>query len=514
MSQLKKKTIFVVPVSQWIDSWFPAYESRLDGFPKKFYMTSMPLKDLRSLSAVRTRLLDERKDPESRTYQRVHQPERSKEIARYISYGYPLSKNNLRPEDHETLIHPGWLPTAILVNVISPSETRRNKGKDLFLKQEHQIILEEKDGNSYLSYPIIENISGENLAPIEIIDGQHRLYAMDSFDDDELDSYEVPVVMFFGLPLDLQAYLFWVINVEPKRINPSLAFDLYPELRNQDWLERGEGVKVYQEHRAQELTEISWNHPESPWQYRIELHGNRVAGHVSNAAYLRSLNASFVRRWSKNDERIGGLFGSIDKDGALEHVIPWKRSQQAAFLIYTWRKLHDAVTRSNVDWVQCCRDAGIPENFKNPKKLDLAFCGPNTLLATDQGVRAVMRIMNAMCYVNYEEIGLDDWEMDGLSDNVTEKDIVKALGHLKKMGFLNEFLDAIGDSLINGGFDWRVSSAPGLNNEQKAIQSGYRGSSGYTLLFNNCMRVLLASESSAVREAANDVASRMGLSSW
>jgi hypothetical protein len=71
----------------------------------------------------------------------------------------------------------------------------------------------------------------------------------------------------------LQAYLFWTINIKPKKINPSLAFDLYPLLREQIWLESGETVHVYRESRAQELTEALWATPMSPWHRRINILG-------------------------------------------------------------------------------------------------------------------------------------------------------------------------------------------------------------------------------------------------
>ena len=60
------------------------------------------------------------------------------------------------------------------------------------------------------------------MPPLEVIDGQHRLWAFDSADED----FELPVVAFHGLDISWQAYLFWTINIKPKRINPSLAFDL------------------------------------------------------------------------------------------------------------------------------------------------------------------------------------------------------------------------------------------------------------------------------------------------
>src|SRR5690606_36649832 len=93
--------------------------------------------------------------------------------------------------------------------------------------------------------------SPRSVGPFEVIDGQHRLWA---FSDDEGDSnYELPVVAFHGSDLSWQAYLFYTINIKPKRINTSLAYDLYPLLRTADWLERAEEHVVYKETRAQEL---------------------------------------------------------------------------------------------------------------------------------------------------------------------------------------------------------------------------------------------------------------------
>ncbi len=78
---------------------------------------------------------------------------------------------------------------------------------------------------------------------------------------------------FYGLDVSWQAYLFWTINIKPKRINPSLAFDLYPLLRAEDWLDKAEGHYVYRESRSQELTEALWSNPDSPWYDRINMLG-------------------------------------------------------------------------------------------------------------------------------------------------------------------------------------------------------------------------------------------------
>lgn len=369
-----------------------------------------------------------------------------------------------------------------------------------------------------LDYPDPVSFDGKEwdsaLQPIEVIDGQHRLYAVDHLDD-LLGNYEVPVVIFNGLSQALQAYLFWVINVEPKKINPSLAFDLYPELRRQSWLEEGEGVKVYQEHRAQELTEVLWRHPQSPWKERIELHGARVEGHVSNAAFIRTLMASFVRRWGKGEDKIGGLFGSISGKGneGLERVLPWKRTQQAAFLIYVWQKLYEGLGKSNASWAQSCRKTPIIGKEKiNPHSLDLAFAGPYTLLATDQGARAILVILNAMFFVQYSELELEDWESPFPTDAIDDEDVSQAISELLQKKKISTFLEGIAAALFYKEFDWRTSSSPDLQKdiEAKQRQSAYRGGSGYKILQQRALDLLENATMQSVSDAAKEVKARLG----
>ena len=118
------------------------------------------------------------------------------------------------------------------------------------------------------------------MNPIEIIDGQHRLFAFE--ETDEIDGhFEFPLVLFENIDISWQAYLFWTINVRPRRINPSMAYDLYPLLRTTEWLERVEGPVTYRETRSQELTEALWSHPESPWQKRIGMLGRERGKELS-----------------------------------------------------------------------------------------------------------------------------------------------------------------------------------------------------------------------------------------
>src|SRR6202012_1693477 len=134
-------------------------------------------------------------------------------------------------------------------------------------------VIDHEGGTATLHLPQ-GGVTADGIPPIEVIDGQHRLFAFDDPDAD-VEDYHLPVVAFHGLDISWQAYLFWTININPKKINPSLAFDLYPLLRSEDWLDRAESHPIYRETRAQELTEILWSHPSSAWYDKINMLGER-----------------------------------------------------------------------------------------------------------------------------------------------------------------------------------------------------------------------------------------------
>lgn len=517
------KSVPILPVRQWVKTWDLAQWASDEGLgppPKEFYVASIPLKELRALANVSRREISERKKgAKNPGYQRPRDELRSKKIGRYIDYGYPLSnQSGLNPEEHVDLVHPGWLPTTILINIIPVGQLRRRQGKDLYVAPAYEVKIEGAPGSTRLSYPTPENVTNDPLMgvdyiePIEVIDGQHRLYAADDSENFD-DSYEIPVVIFNGLSEQWQAYLFWVINVEPKKINTSLAFDLYPELRSSTWLERGETIKVYQEHRAQELTELLWRHPESPWSQRIELHGKRIEGHVSNAAFIRSLTSSFIRRWREGG-RIGGLFGSIDRDGK-ERVIRWTRLQQAAFLIYIWEKVHQCIRDGSAKWIKgCVNDFSelSPEKRETLSlgKLHPAFAGPHSLLGTDQGSRAVMVLFNSILSVAYADLDLERWDLGDVADEEPDAVIAKALDDLRKnQSLMTDAIRAISKCLFDGSFDWRTGSAPSIEDASlRQAQMAYKGSSGYTLLQRNALQHLAEYGSAKLKEYAQAVAER------
>lgn len=493
-------------VNQWLETWnIATWGGNRPKPPTHFYIGSLSLKTLRALSGVQPRTIEDRRASKTAGYQRTHDEDRLSKIGRYVEYGFPLStESGLDPKAHTELVNPGWLPTSILVNVLGANETRSRKGKERTVAPADLVSISTNGALHELSFPVADVDLTQALPPLEIVDGQHRLLATDLISLP--DEYEVPVVIFDNLPLTWQAYLFWVINVEPKRINTSLAFDLYPELRDQEWLKRGESIKIYQEHRSQELAEVLWRNPSSPWKDRIELFGKRVDGHVSNAAAIRSLMATFVRTWAKGNDagadpeditKLGGLFGSIDKNGT-RYIIRWRRPEQAAFLILCWSAVRAATLASKATWKHALAESA---GKNGEEAAAYAFAGPFTLLATDQGFRAVSFAYNSLAQLVYDKIGLLEIEGSEDESEPNEEFVAKALKQLELNRSLSTFVQAAAAAIVDG-VDWRTSAAPGISEPDKVVQGQYRGSSGYKALNKAALAAASKSKDHNVSDAA------------
>lgn len=486
---MSNRSIPLLKVNQWNSSWEPllSTERKLPDVPKNFFIGSMRIQDLRMLASVPERTLKDRADKDSQPgYQRSLEIPRSRKVAEYVRHGFPISSEKTASAERiRKLVNPGWLPGAIIVNIRKPNDPRLIGGDEFLVPSGNLVSIEEVAGNFNLIFPEKLCSVSEGEFPIEIIDGQHRVFCLDQMDlADDLSSFEVPVVFFYGLDIKWQAYLFWVINVEPKKINASLAFDLYPELRRQDWLEEYDDLKVYREHRAQEITEQLWRHELSPWKDRIELLGNRKPGSVSNAAFIRSLLASFIKNASIDHSR-GGLFGSVITDTGADRLLPWSRAQQAAFLILIWDIIKNQVMNSNSKWVTSISDADDSSDL-NASKIS-AFSGKNTLLATDQGVRAIHSIFNNYLRNRIDILNLSRWCISKDSQQYKpEDDIRTAYESLRQRCDIVDDIYQIAKIIINE-VDWRLSTAPGIepNSEDFYRQSSYRGSSGYKLFYDN-----------------------------
>src|SRR6266404_6215927 len=331
------KTVTALKVTQWLGLWdqveYDASTFQAKPAGKSFFLCSIKASHLKALTGVYRRSTKSGKaralDP---NVQRGHEEERSRIIRDFVLFGFPwcemgAAKRSLPGADD--LRKPGWLPTAILVNILPP-KAERNGVK---IPDEDLIKVEENGSTATLTLPEgfeDEKWQPKQVFPLEVIDGQHRLWAFEDFEPG--DDFELPVVAFYGLDRGWQAYLFWSVKTTPKKINRSLAFDLYPLLRQQTWLDQFEGHSIYGETRCQELVVALWSHPDSPWYQRINMLGETKSQReykgptVTQAAWVRSLMASFVKQWEGAGTRIGGLFGAPPMGHGS--VLPWNRAMQ------------------------------------------------------------------------------------------------------------------------------------------------------------------------------------------
>jgi DGQHR domain-containing protein len=497
------KIIKALPVRQWLPNW-DRFQYDIAVFRRKpksqFYLFKMNARDLKALSGIQRRQV---RTGEERSHeigiQRRHEKARSEEIGRFVLNGYPWSdfaKAARKSEQFDDLRKPGWLPTAVVVNILEPKNTRKGQ----MISSEDCISVQDgSDGFSEIVLP--KTFSGpsykpKELYPLEVIDGQHRLWA---FDEDIIENdFELPVVAFLGLDISWQAYLFYTINIKPKKINASLAYDLYPLLRTEDWLEKFEG-KIYRETRAQELTEMLWLHPKSPWHNRINMLGDSSdKASVSQAAWIRALMATYIKPSEGKKVVSGGLFGA--PAGQHRTTLPWSRTQQAAFLIYLWQQIEMAIEACDHKWADTLRAYSVD------KKRDAAFTGPFTLLNQDQGVRGVLFATNDLCFAAFDDLQLHTWlfeESDAVPDLQKVADALRSIHKHSVASFIRDIANALAK------FDWRSASFPKLTEEERIAKMVFRGSGGYTELKKQIIKFLSAQPGPVGKTAAHLTVGRL-----
>ncbi|MBA4227089.1 MAG: hypothetical protein C0456_10705 [Hyphomonas sp.] len=460
-------------MKQWLSDW-DGYEFEETAQRRKpepyIYLFSMPANQLRKLSDVYRR---EREVEATEGIQRARDDNRTSRIRRYIKYGYPFGdlRADQQNEENLSLRKPGWLPTAIVVNVLT-SQDRARRGRKI--KPAHQASFSQSKGGAFeLNTPSEDIFEDGDVRPFEVIDGQHRLWAFDETDDLPGD-FELPVVAFVGLDIAWQAYLFWSINVSPKRINPSHAFDLYPLLRTQDWLEKTGEIAVYREARAQELVEWLYKHPKSVWVGKINMLGQKGEGRVSQAAWIRSILASYL-----GTGRGKGRHGLFHAPVHNEEPLGWSRPQQVAFIMLFWEYLAEEIRQQVPDWA---------EHYINEER-DPLF-DRSSMLNQDMGVRAVNAAVNDL-FLNAALSGeISDWHFNADNDTDTSaEDITRALRSLRVKP-LAGLLRSVAQTLAR--FDWRSVDGPYVKGtDAEILKRAFRGSGGYTLLVRNLLSHLV-----------------------
>lgn len=502
--------IQAIRFKQWLPEW-----DHFDFDPKQhrrkpnehILLFSMPAVQLRALSGVYRRTRDHEG---GEGLQRLHDPKRSAAIRDFVRFGHPYSGLPIvaRDEAAAAMRKPGWLPTAIVVNILTANDERRGRkvaASDL-------VSLRDDGGNrAELTLPYrdrLEQWMPSDLEPFEVIDGQHRLWAFDeALKDGSLPGdFELPVVAFTGLDVGWQAYLFWSINVSPKRINPSHAFDLFPLLRSAEWLETLSDLRIYRQARAQELTEILYTQPQSPFHNRINMLGESSktappgAG-ITQAGWIQAITTSFLSTGSGRSA--SGLFAA--EITPVTGPLPWSRPQQAAFLIKLWEAVRQAIVQIKHDWVeQLVRPNGQDTFDYNAIE---AFTGNRTMLNQEQGVRGVLAVANeiffALAQLRPTLFELETRIVAGAATN--PEDVSIALVELEASELIEQIRDF---GLAIAGFDWRSADAPGLSDEQRMLKRAFRGSSGYVALREQLFRHLAAGPKE-IAEVANEALRRL-----
>jgi len=482
-----------IRVQQWLPEWdeVPTDPEKFQSPPPhEFYVTSIRASQLSALSDVHQRDASVDKPREQETsVQRNLDTDRTSEIRKYIRDGFPLSNlsnRRMSNDERRSLRKPGWLPTAIIANIVPSGDERDDIALD---SADAMSVAPGLGAHVTIALPTSWTETGwkpTGTFPLEIIDGQHRLSAFDPADGED---FELPVVLFAGLDFSWQAYLFWTVNIKPKRINASLAFDLYPLLREQDWLDAGESLNVYRETRAQELVEALWSDPRSVWFDRVNMLGQtkmRAERPVSQAAFVRSLTNSLVRPF-RGQKGFGGLFGGSANGGGFN----WPRAQQSAFLLTAWNELSAAIfANTEAAWALALRGGKTGEaSLLQPDepRSDPAFAGPGSLLASDQGVRGYQMVLNDLSYLAQDQLDLTGWRVEDGLEASPERQLEEALTSIQTHP-VGDFLRRLGREL--SGFDWRNSRANGLTSEEIDERKALRGSGGYNVLRERLFRYL------------------------
>jgi hypothetical protein len=128
-----------------------------------------------------------------------------------VILGSTLSEAKRASAEFNDLRKPGWLPTAVVLNILAKGSERNGVG----IAENDLATITEVDGKCTLRLPYRKWSAGwsaSKLPPFEVIDGQHRLWAFEGAS--QLEAFELPVVAFVDLDISWQSYLFWTINIK------------------------------------------------------------------------------------------------------------------------------------------------------------------------------------------------------------------------------------------------------------------------------------------------------------
>jgi hypothetical protein len=174
--------------------------------------------------------------------------------------------------------------------------------------------------------------------------------------------------------------------------------------------------------------------------------------------------------------------------------------------------MQKAIEQCSWPWAKDLRNAAHPSLFQDGD--DLAIFGENSLMATDQGIRGFLFVINDLLFVAEDQLQLRAWTWESVYEGAAAKKLAAteeeaqtmALASLKKTliaGFINDVVLSLAE------YDWRTSSTDGLSEEQRKEKLVFRGSSGYKELRKQLLEHL-ARNDGPVGQVARAVLSRLG----
>ena len=126
----ERRTVPALRVHQWLTAWdrvdFSPEEHRRKPEPS-FLLFSLPAHELMRLCGIRRRDTATGARASDLGIQRRHDSGRSEEIAEFVRHGFPwsdLNRSQRTSGRFDDLKKPGWLPTAVVVNLLTAGDER------------------------------------------------------------------------------------------------------------------------------------------------------------------------------------------------------------------------------------------------------------------------------------------------------------------------------------------------------------------------------------------------------
>ena len=132
------------------------------------------------------------------------------------------------------------------------------------------------------------------------------------------------------------------------------------------------------------------------------------------------------------------------------------------------------------------------------------------MIATDQGVRGFLHIVNDMLFFESSNLNLNSLQSadEIKEDRIDPVDLQKSIATFRKSTKLKDYVQNISNELAK--FDWRTASTEGLSTAQRQKQMIYKGSSGYKEIRRELLKTLQNSSVKLIKDNASSIFKELG----